>query len=144
MEIEDKYLKLINLLVHDKRTKENGMICSLNIDHLIGGFCIYYTGLFCAHKYQTLFIEDFEKGNVVFLMPYGTRYMEKEYAEMAEWHKKAIKEFFGDSFREDMIMEISEDERQEQIREWEKITRPLHEWDNKVYIDKIKSNNTEE
>lgn len=55
--------------------------------------------------------------------------MVKEMEEMAERHTQAIKEFFGDKFREDMIMRISEDERQEQIRKWESLTRGLDNWD---------------
>lgn len=49
---------------------------------------------------------------------------------MAEIHERAIKEFFGNNFREDMIMRISEDERQKQIKEWEKLTLGLENWDN--------------
>lgn len=129
MEIEDKYLKLINLLVHDKRTKENGMICSLKIDKMLGGYCISYNAMFGAHRYQTLFIEDFEKGNVVFLMPYGINYMVEMFDKMKQDNIEVIKEFFGNKFRDDMIMEISEEDRQAQIKEWEKYTNPLFNWD---------------
>ncbi|MCM1437827.1 MAG: hypothetical protein NC131_01255 [Roseburia sp.] len=130
MEIEDKNLKLINLLIRDKRTKSNGMICSLEISRYIGGFYLSYRALFDQHRYENVFIEDFEKGNVVFLIPFGVKYMVKEFTEMGERSKQAIKEFFGDKFREDMIMEISEEERQNQIREWEKFTNSLNEWNN--------------
>lgn len=111
MEIEDKYLKLINLLVHDKRTKSNGIICSLEIDWLIGGFYICYRAMFNYGSYKSIYVEDFENGNVVFLIPYGRGCMEKEFEEIGKKHKQAIKEFFGEEFREDMIMEISEEER---------------------------------
>ncbi len=137
MELEDRYLKLIHLLVYDKRTKSSGMICSLDINGLIGGFGISYRVILGANIYRDIFVEDFEKGNVVFLIPYGVGYMEKELAEMGVRHKEIIKEFFANSFREDMIMEISEDERQTQIKEWDKCTKSLYYW-NKV-IEKRKT-----
>lgn len=49
--------------------------------------------------------------------------------EMAIEHEKAIRDFFGDKFQEDMIMRISEDDRQKQIRYFDNLTRGLENWD---------------
>ena len=58
----------------------------------------------------------------------GNETLEKEMKEIAKRHRKAIVDFFGDKFREDMIVRISERERQEKIKEWEKFTYALKEW----------------
>lgn len=140
MEIEDKYLKLLNLLVHDKRTKQNGMICSLEINGLIGGYGLSYRTMFDhCNVYRDIFFEDFEKGNVIFLIPFGIGYREKEFAKLGEIYKQRIKEFFGDKFREDMLMEINEEERQREIREWEKSRDTIFNWDRKFAHDNNKT-----
>lgn len=130
MEIEEKYLKLLNTYIYDKRIGLNGMLSGISITRLIGGYMLSYDA-YMSRQYSNrmIFIEDFEKGNVVFLLPFGVNYMVKEMEEMAERHTEAIKEFFGDKFREDMIMRISEEERQEQIREMEKLTLGIENWD---------------
>lgn len=130
MEIEDKYFSLLNLLIYDKRTGMNGIISDLRIGNYLHGLLISYSA-FMNRQYhsQYIFVEDFEKGNVVFLMPYGIKYMEKEMEEMASKHEKAIRDFFGDKFREDMIMRISEDDRQKQIRYFDNLTCGLENWD---------------
>lgn len=76
-----------------------------------------------------IFVEDFKKGSVVFLLPFGVKYMEEELEEMAEHHTRCIKEFFGEDFREDMLMRISEDKRQEEIRKIDQIMLGLENWD---------------
>lgn len=48
--------------------------------------------------------------------------------EIAKRHRKVIVDFFGDKFREDMIVKISETERQKKIKELEKFTYGLIEW----------------
>lgn len=141
MELEDKHLKLLNLLIHDKRIDRNGMLCSIEIEKFGNSYWLSYRALFDGSRYNIIHIEDIEKGNVVFLIPYGVGYMEEEFAKMGEEYKQIVKEFFGDNFREDMIMEISEEERQAQIREREKAFNALYNWDNKCYIDNSKKIN---
>ncbi len=133
MEIDDKYLGLIHTLIYDKRNKMCGMISELSIMGGIGGYMVGYTA-FMNRLYSKnyIFIEDFEKGNVVFLMPYDLKCYVKESDELKERQRKAIQEFFGDKFRENMIMEISEEERQKEIREWEKRWCGLELWSNKL------------
>lgn len=132
MEIDEKYLNLLHILIYDKRTNENGIISSFVITQYIGGIGFSYQAYMNGQKPNaTIFVEDFEKGNVVFLLPFGTGYMDKEMEEMAEQHTKRIKEFFGDKFRDDMIVRISEDERQAEIRKWKEIMLGLENWDMK-------------
>lgn len=136
MEIDEKYLKLLNLLIYDKRTKMSGIISDLRIGNYIGGLLISYNAFMNSQYFsQYIFIEDFENGNVVFLLPYGIKYMEKEMEEMAIQHEKAIKEFFGDKFKKDMIMRISEEDRQKEIRKWDERTSSLKNW-NRLFQDK--------
>lgn len=138
MEIEKKYFNLLWILVHDKRNKMSGIISSLQISRYIGGYGISYSAFMNRQNQYTIFVDDIEKGNVVFLLPFGLKYMEKEMEEMAKQHEKAIKDFFGEKFREDMIMRISEDERQEEIRKWDKLTIGLENW-----YKKMEDNNCE-
>ena len=65
---------------------------------------------------------------------FGIVYMEKEMKEISKMHRKAICDFFGEKFREDMIVRISERDRQKKIKEWEKFTYALKEW-GQVKID---------
>lgn len=130
MQIEDKYLNLLNLLIYDKRTGMNGIISDLRINNYFNGTLFSYNAFMNRQNTsQYIFVEDIEKGNVVFLLPYGIKYMEKEMEEMAGKHKKAIMDFFGDKFREDMVMRISEDERQKQIKYFDTLTCGLENWD---------------
>lgn len=130
MQIEDKYLSLLNLLIYDKRTGMNGIIFDFRISNYFNGILFSYNAFMNRqHSSQYIFVEDFEKGNVVFLLPYGIKYMEKEIEEMASKHEKAIRDFFGDKFREDMIMRISENDRQKQIGYFDTLARGLENWD---------------
>lgn len=138
MEIENKYLSLLNLLIHDKRTKMNGIISSLVLTQYYCGVCISYKAYMSKqHSDANIFVEDFEKGNVVFLLPFGVTYMAKEMEEMAEIHLRQIKSFFGESFREDMVIRISEDERKEEIRKCQMLTLGLENWDSKCETRKF-------
>lgn len=137
MEIEEKYLKLLGLLIRDKRNGMNGIISSLQITLYMEGYLISYSAYMNKQNHNyTVFVDDIEKGNVVFLLPFGTICMVKEMEEMAERHTEAIKEFFGGKFREDMIVRVSEDERQEEIRKWDMLTRGLENWDRKFENEK--------
>ncbi len=134
MVIEDKYFNLLNVLVYDKRRKMSGILSSLEMMRLVSGNFVYYRAYMNYMNAECrIFVEDFEKGNVVFLLPFGVTYMEKEMEEMAERNTENIKAFFGDKFREDMIMRISEDDRQEEIRKWQGLTTGLKNWGN--YFD---------
>lgn len=130
MEIEEKYLNLLNLLIYDKRRQMNGMLSELCISVSFGGHMIYYKAhMSKTHANDIIFVEDFEKRNVVFLQPFSVNYQKELLEEMAERQENAIKEFFGDKFHEDMIMKISEEERQEQIRQWDSLMLGLENWD---------------
>lgn len=130
MEIEEKYLNFLGLLIHDKRNNTNGMISSLVIDKYITGYGIHYQVYTnSVHAYTGLFVDDILKGNVVFLIPFSKGYLEEVFQDMAKDHEAAIRDFFGNDFREDMIMRISEEERQEEIRKWRSIGTALENWD---------------
>lgn len=136
MELDEKYLKLLNLLIYDKRSKLNGIISSIVINNYIAGIGVHYQ-VFWNRIYAntSLFIEDIEKGNVVFTLPFSKHeYDKKMFEVMANDHEKRIKEFFGDKFRDDMIIRISEEERQEEIRKWDLLSRGLDNWDSKLSL----------
>ena len=116
MEIEEKYLGLLNLLIYDKRTGEYGMISELCISQMFNGYNVYYTSFNNRFNESYVFIEDFEKGNVVFLIPFATDYRKEDFEKLASKHKTFIKHFFGEQYRDDMIMEINEEDRQKQSK----------------------------
>ena len=129
MVIDDKHLGLLGTYIYDKRTKMEGMISDLCIMGMPDGYSVYYNAYMNTIRSDAMIcVQDFESGNVVFLEPFGIVYMEKEMKEISKKHRKAIIDFFGDKFREDMIVRISERERQEKIKEWEKFTYGLREW----------------
>ena len=129
MVIDDKYLGLLGTYIYDKRTKMEGMISDLCIIGMPDGYSVYYNAYMNTIRSDAMiFVQDFESGNVVFLEPFGIVYMDKEMKEISKKHRKAIIDFFGDKFREDMIVSISERERQKKIKEWENFTYALKEW----------------
>lgn len=129
MIIDDKYLGLLGTYIYDKRTKMTGIISDLCVMGMPNGYTVYYNAYMNAIRSNAMIcVEDFESGNVVFLEPFGIVYMEKEMREISEKHRKSIIGFFGEKFREDMIMRISETERQKKIKEWEKYTYLLREF----------------
>lgn len=77
------------------------------------------------HADTYIFVDDFKNGNVVFLRPFSDGYLKKEIEEMAQRYNKAIRAFFGDDFREEMIVSISEEKRQEMIRKFDVIMTGL-------------------
>ncbi len=129
MEITDKYLGLIHTYIYDKRRKMCGMISDLRLSNYIGGYFLsydaYMNGLYTSIP---IFVDDFEKGNVVFLMSYDTKIYNVEMENICEIQRKHIKEFFGDKFRDDMILEIYEEDRQKEIREWAEKLCSLENW----------------
>lgn len=131
MVIDDKYFKLLNVLIYDKRRKMNGILSSLDIMGFANGeYLVSYKAYMSKpHSNVYIFVEDFMKGNVVFLLPFGVNYLVKEMEWLAEQHLAQIKEFFKEDFREDMIMRISEEERREEIRKNEEIIIGLENWD---------------
>ena len=129
MVIDDKYLGLLGTYIYDKRTKMHGIISDLCIMGMPDGYSVYYNAYMNSIRSNAMIcVEDFESGSVVFLEPFGIVYMEKEMKEIAKRHRKVIVDFFGDKFREDMIVKISETERQKKIKELEKFTYGLREW----------------
>lgn len=129
MVIDDKYLGLLGTYIYDKRTKMHGIISDLCVMGLPNGYTVYYNAYMNSIRSDVMIcVEDFESGNVVFLEPFGIVYMEKEMKEIEKRHRKAIVDFFGDKFREGMIVRISESERQKKIKEWERFTYALKEW----------------
>ncbi len=139
MEIENKYINLLGCLIYDKRTGEEGMLSSISIQRFIGGYGVYFNAYYNRlNSNRMVFIEDIEKRNIVFLIPFSTNYQKELLGELAQRHKKVIKEFFGDKYREDMIMEIDEEERQKLIRWWENLSLPLENWE---HLSDIKKRN---
>ena len=131
MNIEDKHLKLLHKLIYDKRKNMYGILSSYCIHRSFcdNGYYWYYLGYMTkVHNDYIFHIEDFINGNVVFLLPFGT-WWDDEYEEIRQQNIKDIKECFGDDFREDMIMRISEEERQKKIKEEEKILKGLFNWE---------------
>ena len=129
MVIDDKYLGLLGTYIYDKRTKIHGIISDLCVMGFPNGYTVYYNAYMNSIRSDVMIcVEDFKSGNVVFLEPFGIVYMEKEMKEIAKRSRKAIVDFFGDKFREDMIVRISENERQKKIKEWEKYTYSLIEF----------------
>lgn len=129
MVVDDKYLGLLGTYIYDKRTKMQGIISDLCVMGLPNGYTLYYNAYMNAIRSDVMIcVEDFESGNVVFLEPFGIVCMEKEMKEISKRHRKAICDFFGEKFREDMIIRISERERQKKIKEWEKYTYSLREF----------------
>lgn len=128
--IDDKYFKLLHLCIYDKRRKTSGMISKISITPSINNIMISYEAYY-SKIYSSLpvFVEDFENGSIVFLLPFGTNYMVKELEAMAEKDINKIKEFFGDKYRDDMIMRISEEERQKEIKRWGNIEIKLENWE---------------
>lgn len=131
MEIDEKYFKLLNLLIYDKRYKMSGMITGIVITQHFGGTMISYQA-FMNHVYSnvTVFVEDFLKGNIVFLLPFALDDRDDIFMEMAERHEVAVKEFFDGDFKPEMIMRISEDERQAEIQRWRSLVDGLRHWEN--------------
>lgn len=130
MVIEDKYFDLLHTLIYDKRRKMSGILSGFEVERQIGGYVLLFRAYMNSQNADIyIFVEDFEKGNVVFLLPFGVTYMVEEMEGMAERQTEKIKAFFGDKFRENMIMRISEEERQEEIRKWEKLTLGLENWE---------------
>lgn len=129
MELEDKYFNLVNLLIYDKRSKMLGMISGILINRYSEGPTISFQAFMNrTYAYSNIFVEDFEKGNVVFLLPFSIGYNEEILEEMAKRHEQYIREFFGDNFREDMIARISEEDRQEEIKKWQEISLVFEIW----------------
>ncbi len=130
MIIEDKYFNLLHTLIYDKRCRMCGILSSFEVTRYITGYGISFRAYMnTQNTNHSIFVEDFEKGNVVFLLPFGLNYMKKDLEKMAKRHTENIKAFFGDKFRDDMIIQISEDERQKEIRDWQKLTVGLENWE---------------
>lgn len=131
MNINDKDLNLLHKLIHDRRKNKNGIITKLCINKAIcnnGYYCYYEASMDRIGGYEIIHIEDFISGNIVFLLPFNTRW-DEEYEEIRQQSIKDIKECFGEDFREDMIIRVSEEERQKKIKEEEKIIRGFLNWE---------------
>lgn len=129
MELEDKYFNLVNLLIYDKRSKMNGIISGILINrHFEGPTISFQAFMNRIYAYSNIFVEDFEKGNVVFLLPFSIGYNKEILEEMAKRHEQYIREFFGDKFREDMIARVSEEDRQEEIKKWQEMSLSFEIW----------------
>lgn len=130
MGIPDKYYRMLGLLIQDKRDGMNGYLSDLCVMRVIDGYVIYYRAYMNReHSSRMVFVEDIEKGNVVFLLPFGVNYLVEEMEQMAKENDAAIRNFFGDKFKEDMVVRISEEERQKEIRRWSELTRGAENWD---------------
>lgn len=132
MNIEEKYLRLLHKLIYDKRKNTHGILssCCINRSYCKNGYYWYYLGYMDRIHTEYIFhIEDFISGNVVFLLPFGTLWDEEKYEKIRQQDIKDIKECFGEDFREDMIIKISEEERQKKIKEEETKLKGLFNWE---------------
>ncbi len=134
MEINNRYLLLLNKLIYDPRIKANGMITSIEITPLFSSnglhYGIWYKVFFDRiHNDSILLVEDIEDKRIKFLLPFNLALDEKDEKEYQEKIIKDLKEYFGDHFSEDIIMRIPEEERQKQIKALDKILNSLHYWD---------------
>lgn len=130
MVVDDKYLKLLNKYILDKRTGQCGMISDFCLTYFCAGtFSSYYNAYMSNfHSHVPIFEEDFKTGSVVFLLPFGVKYAEEEMEKLAEQHLRDIKDFFGSDFRDDMVRKIPEAERQGQIRRQDALWLNLENW----------------
>lgn len=117
MEIDQKYLDLLNCYIYDKRTDQSGMLTDICITSLMAGkYLLYYHAYYSWTKAQTpVFVDDIEAGTVAFILPFSEGYLKEELEKKARQDENAIKEFFGKNFREDMIIPMPEEKRQEMI-----------------------------
>lgn len=130
MEIESKYFDLLWTYIYDKRCKASGMISSIEISRGLYGYIFNYIAIMNKyHDKHRIYINDFENGNVIFLMPFGIRYKEKEMDGLRKEQIKNIKKFFGDKFRENMVWEISEKERLAETARWDDFLIGLENWE---------------
>lgn len=122
----DKYLSLAGCYIYDKRTDQCGILSELCIWPLMGKCYLFYNAYMSKiHANTSIFVEDFTNGSVIFLLPFSDGYLKKEIEEMGQRHNEAIRAFFGDDFREDMIVSIPEKERQEMMRKLSAIETAL-------------------
>lgn len=129
MLIDDKYFDLLHTLIYDKRCKMSGILSSFEVSKYITGYGISFRAYMNSQNpNHYIFVEDFEKGNVVFLIPFDVKYMDGKLEHIEESNIEKIKNFFGDKYNDNMIMRISEQDRQEEIRKWDEISIGLNNW----------------
>lgn len=131
MNIDDKDLAILNTLIYDKRTKESGILSEMQIIKGVGGYLFGYRAYFNTIRAERyVFREDIVAGNVIFLLPFDITHSQSE-SELYRDHKlKAIKKFLGDDYRDDLVWEISEEERQKEIRKWDELRYSWENWSN--------------
>ncbi len=119
MEIDEKYVRLLGKYVYYQRLDKFGYINAIEIINSVGGYFVSLKAYFGSFDSDiNLFFEDFEKGNVKFTIISCDGVPQ----EINDKEIEDIKFVFGDKYREDMLMYISDDERRERIREDERRT----------------------
>lgn len=130
MNIDDKDLAILNTLIYDKRTKEYGILSEMQIIKGVNFYLFGYRAYFNPIRAERLvWREDIVAGNIIFLLPFDIIYSQSEENLYRDHTLKAIKDFLGDDYRDDLIWEISEDERQKEIRKWDELYHSLENWD---------------
>lgn len=118
MEVDQKYLDLLNCYIYDKRTDQCGMLTDICITSLMAGkyFLHFYAFYSWTNAQAHVFVDDFKAGTIAFVLPFSDGYMKEELEKKARQDEETIKTFFGADFREDMIIPVPEEKRQEMIR----------------------------
>lgn len=130
MNIDDKDLAILNTLIYDKRTKECGILSEVQIIKGVNCYLFGYRAYFNTLRAERLvWREDIVAGNVIFLLPFDIMHSQSDTALYRDKKLKVIKDFLGDDYRDDLIWEISEEERQKEIRKWDELRYSLENWD---------------
>lgn len=126
----DKYLALVGCYIYDKRTGQNGMLTDVCIRKMMGRYYASYNAYISkTFSIAPIFVEDFVAGNVVFLRPFSVGWLQTELAEMGRQQDHAIRTLFGDDFRDEMIVSITEEERQGMMRRLAAAETGMDNWD---------------
>lgn len=143
LEIPKKDLNILSLFVYNTEFDLYGIISGIEIlSSVFGGFQMCYKGFYNRiYNCEYIVRDDFIKGKVKFVIAkYENETYTKYMCEMAE----AIKEFLGDSFSDDCIIYIAEEERRKQLkaqeyREVKKIGETIP-WAEKAFCDFVVEN----
>lgn len=122
MEIEEKYIKLLDKLVYNKRLNKYGRISSLELSHSFGSYWCFNVFYDKFNSHEMLLYEDITKGEVQFVL-----LLDSHMEEYASQEDDDIKSAIGDKFSYDMIIRMKDDDWKEHLRQSEKRnTQMLH------------------
>lgn len=114
MKIEEKYEKLLGKLIYNKSLNKHGRISSFEYVSSFGDYCCLSVHYDSFDDRSILFLDDFEKGNIQFVM------IESWPEKLISTYIEDIKFVLEDKFREDMIIYMTADEWNEHLSDQEK------------------------